>query len=127
MSTPPQHPVHTAHAEPSPLRWTVRRGEQILAESDQVLMVVEHYDGRDAEPVPYFPPNAIDTAQLSPSDHETTCPVKGTAAYHSVTIGSQVLENAVWSYPNPNDNLSEVAGHMAFYPDRFTISSEQAG
>lgn len=114
---------HTAQAEVDPRTWTVTRNGVEVARSDRVVVLTERYGNRDLDPVPYFPPDAVDPAILGPSDHQTRCPVKGTAHYHSITIDGERLDNAVWYYPQPTDNVSAIAGHLAFYPDRFTLEA----
>ena len=58
---------------------------------------------------------------LEPTDHQTYCPFKGDASYYSLRDGDRVAENAVWSYVTPYDSVSEIAGHVAFYPHRVEI------
>ena len=32
-----------------------------------------------------------------------------------------MLDNAIWTYETPYDAVKEIAGHLAFYPDKVTI------
>ena len=50
--------------------------------------------------------------------HKTHCPYKGDASYFSLKAGGKNAENAVWSYVDPYPAVAEIAGHLAFYPDR---------
>ena len=34
------------------------------------------------------------------------------------------LTDAVWTYPTPYAPVAEIAGHVAFYPDRVDVSVE---
>jgi uncharacterized protein (DUF427 family) len=43
---------------------------------------------------------------------------KGDAAYYSIRVGEAVSENAIWSYEQPYAAVAEIAGRLAFYPDR---------
>ena len=45
-------------------------------------------------------------------------PYKGDAAYYSIRVGERVSENAIWSYEYPYPAVAEIAGRLAFYPDR---------
>ncbi|GEL20804.1 DUF427 domain-containing protein [Pseudonocardia asaccharolytica] len=66
-------------------------------------------------PVLYVPFTDFDTALLEPSTHTTHCPFKGDATYHSLRVGDQVADNAVWSYPTPTPEASWLAGHASLY------------
>lgn len=63
----------------------------------------------------YFPPDAVKTAHLLPSDHHTVCGWKGTASYHHVTAGDEINRDAAWFYPEPKDAAREIAGYIAFW------------
>jgi uncharacterized protein (DUF427 family) len=66
-------------------------------------------------PVYYFPEEDIREDLLEPTDHTTHCPFKGDASYRSVRVGDRVAENAVWAYPEPEENFAPLAGYAAFY------------
>jgi uncharacterized protein (DUF427 family) len=51
----------------------------------------------------------------------TKCPFKGSARYWSLSSKDGNSENAVWGYDNPFDQVAEIDGHVAFYPDRVDI------
>jgi uncharacterized protein (DUF427 family) len=44
-----------------------------------------------------------------------------------VEAGGRRAENAVWSYEAPFPAMAEIAGHLAFYPDRVDAIEEIAG
>jgi uncharacterized protein (DUF427 family) len=77
---------------------------QIIAESDDTVVV----GGRH-----YFPRSAIKTEFLSPSEKTSTCPLKGTANYFSVTVDGQEAPDSAWTYPNPKDDA--VKDRIAFW------------
>lgn len=55
---------------------------------------------------------------LEPSSHTSRCPYKGVASYFNIVAGGRRSENAVRSYQEPYPAVAEIAGHLAFYPDR---------
>jgi len=55
---------------------------------------------------------------MTPTDHHTFCPYKGTASYWTIKVGSKVTENAVWGYPDPFDEVAAIKDFVAFYWDR---------
>ena len=87
---------------------------EVLAESSAALVM--HEGSYDA--VYYIPRWDVRLDFLLATDHWTHCPFKGNASYWSITAGGKSAENAVWSYETPFDEVSEIAGAMAFYPDK---------
>ena len=69
-------------------------------------------------PVFYIPREDAQMAQFERTAHQTHCPYKGDAAYYSIRVGKRVSENAIWSYEQPFPAMAEIAGYLAFYPDR---------
>lgn len=65
----------------------------------------------------YFPPGAVHTDLLRPSDHHTVCGWKGTASYYDVVVGDAVNANAAWYYPAPLPEAKMVEGYVAFWHD----------
>jgi uncharacterized protein (DUF427 family) len=117
MSSPPIRipgPDHPITIEPTPGRVIVKQGERIIADSRHALILRE----ADYSPVYYIPRADADMAQLESSPHQTYCPYKGKASYLSV----EGLPNSIWSYEQPYEAVAQIAGYLAFYPDRFTIS-----
>lgn len=99
-------------------KWTVRAGGAVIAESSDALELIEG----SREPVIYFPRGDVAMAFLDRTDHTTTCPHKGEASYFSIDAKNRTLENAVWSYENPKDDVSAIKDHLAFYPgDYLTV------
>ncbi|APE43068.1 hypothetical protein BOO69_06290 [Sulfitobacter alexandrii] len=98
--------------------WSVRAGGAVLGESNNALELAEG----DYDPVIYFPREDIAMAFLDRTDHSSHCPHKGDAAYYSVVTKSRTLENAVWSYEDPKQDVAEIKDHLAFYPlDEITV------
>lgn len=121
------HPDY--HVDISPLGKRARAmvGNVVLAESDACLLVKE----TDHPDVIYFPFASLDTELIAPSSHRTVCPFKGQANYfHAVLpIGSsdqRVEENLIWAYQEPFEEVSPLAGYVAFYADRARIEVEDS-
>lgn len=66
-------------------------------------------------PMLYVPLTDFDADLLVPTEHSTHCPFKGDAAYYCMQVDDRVAENAVWSYPTPNADVSWLAGYASLY------------
>jgi uncharacterized protein (DUF427 family) len=97
--------------------WVVRAGDAVLGESRTALELAE---GR-YPPVIYFPRADIAMALLDRSDRRSTCPWKGEASYYSIVTSAGTIADAAWSYEHPLPAMAQIAGHLAFYPDKVTI------
>ena len=73
------------------------------------------------KPVAYIPREDVDMSLLERTDRVTTCPYKGEANYFSIADGANRDDNAVWTYETPKAEVGEIAGHLAFYPNRVEI------
>ena len=67
----------------------------------------------------YFPPASISAGLLSDSPTPYTCPWKGAAQYHDITVGGSAHHDAAWSYPEPYPASFErvgkdYSGYVAF-------------
>ena len=97
---------------------TVTAGGTVLGTSARAL---ELREGGSA-PVLYVPRADIDMSRLDQTARTTRCPWKGEASYYSIRVEGTVLENAVWSYESPIEGVAEIAEHLAFYPDKVTLT-----
>ena len=111
----PDHPITIA---PTGRHVVVRTGDQVIAETNRALTLHEATSG----PVQYVPLADVDAAVVRPTDHGTYCPYKGEASYYTVTTPAGELENVIWTYDEPYDAVSEIAGHVAFYTNRGELS-----
>jgi acyl-CoA thioesterase-2 len=100
----------------------VRLGELVLGESDACLIVMES----DHEAQLYFPQNCIAWGHFESTDHHTICPFKGEADYWTLTALDPPLENVVWAYRTPFDEVAGLAGYVAFYADRLEVELVEA-
>ena len=106
----------TIHPIAAPV--TVSAGGTVLGTSQRALELREG----SYPPVTYVPREDLDMAALIRTDRATRCPWKGAASYYSIRTSDGVLENAVWSYEEPLPGVAAIAGHLAFYTDRVTVS-----
>jgi len=107
----PNHPITVT---PNPRRVRVTLGGKTIAETTRALTLKE----ATYPAVQYIPREDVDLSLLTPSAHVTHCPHKGDASYFSISIGPRVRENAAWSYETPFPAVKEIAGYIAFYPNR---------
>ncbi|ARO25024.1 DUF427 domain-containing protein [Rhizobium sp. S9] len=115
----PDHPITVEH---NPCRVVVTLGGRTVADSRDALTLRE----ASYPPVQYIPRKDVDMSLLQRTDHRTHCPYKGDAAYYSIIRGGERGENAVWTYEAPNAAVSNIKGHLAFYPDRVDSIEEMA-
>jgi uncharacterized protein (DUF427 family) len=73
----------------------------------------------------YIPRQDVDMTRLVRTQLATHCPYKGDASYWSIRSGPQTVENAVWSYETPYDDMTPIAGYLAFYADRVDAIEER--
>ena len=98
--------------------WSVRAGGAILGESARALELSEG----DYPAVIYFPREDIATAFLDASSKTSHCPWKGDASYFSIVTKSTTIRDAVWSYEDPKQEVSQIKGYLAFYTgDQVTV------
>jgi uncharacterized protein (DUF427 family) len=111
--------THPITVSPTGARVTVRVGGVTVAESDNALSLAEA-----SYPVAQYIPLAdVDPSVLQRTATQTYCPYKGEASYYSVqTPDGQAETDVIWTYEQPYDAVAEIAGHVAFYPDRAEIT-----
>jgi uncharacterized protein (DUF427 family) len=68
----------------------------------------------------YVPLDDFDSNLLEESDRSSHCPFKGDARYWSVRVGDRFVEDAIWAYPDPIDDVSQIAGFASFYPEKLS-------
>ena len=93
--------------------WVVAGGED-LATSTATRVLFE-----TGLPVRYYiPRNDVRMDVMEPSDTRTQCPYKGTAEYFSARLGGEILEDIVWTYPNPIAECPRIANYTCFFNER---------
>jgi uncharacterized protein (DUF427 family) len=113
----PDHPIMIS---PSRNRVLVRFGGEVIADTSDALDLKE-----STYPiVHYIPRSAVKMERLVKTGHSTHCPYKGDASYFSILAKDGTRgENAVWSYETPFPAMAEIAGYLAFYPNKVEISA----
>lgn len=110
----PDHPITIT---PNPRRVRVTAGDIVIAETSKALTLKE----AKYPAVQYVPREDANMALLERTDRATHCPYKGDASYYSVKADGKTLDNAVWTYETPFPAMTEITGHLAFYPDKVKI------
>lgn len=99
--------------------WVVRAGGAVIAESDNAL---ELHEG-DFPVAIYFPREDVAMAFLDASEQRSSSPYLGEANYFGIAAKSGIIENAVWTYEEPLESASELAGYLSFYTDKTTVEN----
>jgi|SRR5947209_1182146 uncharacterized protein (DUF427 family) len=110
----PDHPISISS---NPKRVRVLAGGIVVADTTQALTVKE----ANYPAVQYIPRDDANLAVLARTDRVTHCPYKGDANYFSILTDGKTIENSIWTYETPFPALSQIAGHLAFYPDKVKI------
>ena len=72
----------------------------------------------------YVPRVDVRMDLLEQSDTVTRCPYKGTTVHFSARIDDEVVSDVAWSYPTPLPESQRIAGLVAFYDDKVTVTTE---
>ena len=110
----PDHPI-TITQNPRRVRGTA--GDIVLAETSKALTLKE----AKYPAVQYVPRGDARMELLKRTERVTHCPYKGDASYFSIVAGGKTLDNAIWTYETPFPAMTEISGHLAFYPDKVKI------
>ena len=110
----PDHPITITK---NPRRVRVSAGDMVIAETAKALTLKE----ANYPAVQYVPREDANMALLERTDRVTHCPYKGDASYYSIKADGRTLDNAIWSYETPFPAMTEISGHLAFYPDKVRI------
>lgn len=117
MSLSPGHrkwPEHKVEEERIDRRVRVAVGDEIIADSTEVVKVEE-----DDHPDRYYFPRADVKAEVLERTSTTSeCPFKGTASYFAINAAGKRLDDAAWSYEAPYDEHAQLKDRLAFYTDK---------
>ena len=115
MLTPgPDHPITI---RPADNRWRAEFDGHVIADSNDALILQE----ASYAPVVYFPAEDVALEYAARTHHHTHCPYKGEASYYTFKMHTVIEENVAWSYETPHPAVSQIAGRIAFYPDRVRV------
>ena len=107
-------PYHRVDVVGSRRAVRVVAGGEVLATSTATRVLFE-----TGLPVRYYiPRNDVRMDVMEPSDTRTQCPYKGTAEYFSARLGGEILEDIVWTYPNPIAECPRIANYICFFNER---------
>ncbi|NVN84594.1 MAG: DUF427 domain-containing protein [Rhodopseudomonas sp.] len=110
----PDHPIAIA-ANPNRVR--ISADGVVIAETARALTLKE----ASYPAVQYVPRDDANMALLARTSRVTHCPYKGDASYFSITASGNTIADAIWSYEKPFPAMAEIAGYLAFYPDKVRI------
>jgi len=110
-------PDHTITITANPRRVRVSVGGVVVADTTHALTLKE----ASYPAVQYLPREDANMALLARTERTTHCPYKGDASYFSINANGKSIENSIWTYETPFPAMTEIAGHLAFYPDKVTI------
>ncbi len=69
----------------------------------------------------YLPKTDVRLDLLTTTDHQTSCPYKGTARYWSAVINGATYDNIAWGYDTPLPESRGIDGLVCFYNERTDI------
>ena len=107
----PDHPITIT---PSKQHVRVSFNGKVIADSKRALVLRE----ASYKPVFYIPREDAQMALFARTINATHCPYKGDASYYTIKVDGREAENAIWSYETPFPAMNEIAGYLAFYPNR---------
>jgi len=111
----PDHPISVT---PTGSRVLVKAGDVVVADSANALTLQES----NYPACLYVPLADVSPGLLSPSSTTSYCPYKGDCSYYSLATPGGEIADAVWTYANPYPSVAAIAGHVAFYPNKVTIT-----
>ncbi len=97
--------------------WVIRAGGAVIGETANALELSEE----GFAPAIYFPRGDVAMAFLDKSETASNDPHKGIATYYNIVAKSGPINDAVWSFEQPNDALKEIKGYLSFYPAKVAI------
>jgi uncharacterized protein (DUF427 family) len=69
----------------------------------------------------YIPPGDVRTELLVASPTRTRCAYKGSASHWSVRVGDRLVDDLVWTYPEPQHDAEPVRDLLCFYDERVDL------
>lgn len=117
MFVHPRDPYHRLDVLPSSRHIRISLDGELLADSRNAVALFE-----SNLPTRWYLPRQDVQAELVPSDAITRCGYKGTAGYYSVKLaGGDSVENVVWYYSEPFDEVRRIADRLCFLNEKVDI------
>ncbi|MEO0564227.1 MAG: DUF427 domain-containing protein [Chloroflexota bacterium] len=69
-------------------------------------------------PTYYLPPEDVRMDLLTLVNRRTYCEFKGAASYYDLTVDGKTVQNAAWTYQQPNPGYEAVKNHLCFYASK---------
>ncbi len=115
------HPDHQIRISKSDRNWIVRISDTVIAGSNRALVLQE----TGYESAIYFPPEDVTLDRMQATSDRTTCPFKGEANYFA-DRNAAAEPPVAWTYPAVYDEVSAIAGYIAFYQDRVELVEQSS-
>lgn len=113
----PRDPFHRIDVHPTSRHVRVSLDGEVLAESTRARGLFE----TGLPPRWYLPSEDVRTDLLEASETKTRCAYKGSASYWSARVGGGLVEDLVWSYPEPELEAVPVQGMLCFFNERVDL------
>lgn len=114
-------PTHPITITPTTDHVVVSVGDTVIADTRSALSLQE----ASYPAVLYIPREDVQSDVLAESSTQTYCPYKGEASYVTFRADGSEVADVAWRYEQPYPAVAEIAGHLAFYPDRVKLAVEQ--
>jgi uncharacterized protein (DUF427 family) len=99
---------------PCERRVRVEIGDEVLADSERALRVLE----TSHPPTIYIPPDDVRLDLLAPAGRGSLCEWKGRATYFDVVAGDRAERAAAWTYRDPVPAFAALRDFVSLYPGR---------
>ena len=113
----PRDPFHRIDVHATTRRVRVLLDGEVLAESVHAVGLFE----TGLPPRWYLRAEDVRTELLEPSGKKTRCAYKGLASYWNVRVRGRLVEDLVWSYPEPQHEAEQVGGLLCFFNERVDL------
>ena len=113
----PRDPYARIDVYPTTRHVRVLRDGVVLADSRRAKVLFE----TSLPPRYYLPAEDVRTELLEPSSTKTRCAYKGSASYWHVRVGDRLIEDLVWSYPEPQHDAERVRDLYCFFNERVDV------
>lgn len=110
----PKNPHYVVDLDPVPFRVRVLFNGETVVDSRRCRVMFE----LGHAPVYYVTPKDVRMDLMTRTDNATHCPYKGDASYWSLGAGGKSVDNAIWSYEDPYDEMAVLKDLIGVYWER---------